>query len=313
MRRLLAAVNARLEAYGERDDASAILDPRALAEAEELWRRAVATSGGTDGVPLEVVRAVAYLRWCRFMELPAGDDAADLDVAIDLFRRAVRLTDHAHPERMRYLVLLSIALQGRFERTAAAADLDAVVAAADDVVASTPPDDPDLAWRLKLLAGCRHTRYEYAGRLDDLETAVTLLRRAVRTATTDDPEWATYLADLAGAYRTRFLRVGDPDDLTAAVDAGRAAVRADHPDLATHRSILGLALLTRFTRSGDPADLDEAISTCSAAAAALAAGPARGALRAQLLDTLTGLDNLRRQHPDLAGRLDALHATLNRY
>ncbi|GAA4468531.1 CHAT domain-containing protein [Phytohabitans houttuyneae] len=318
---LLAAVRARIFAYVQQHDPAAVVAEEAVTQADDLWLAAQRSSEGR--VREEVLFAVAWLHWCRFLALPAGANATALRTAEHLFvelaqvnprrvpdhhQRAAMIVrrlrtlddppalDHAidllhqeHPDRVGRLCLLGVALQIRSERTGNLADLNGAIAAQREALRNMAADHDDRGLCLSNLSNSLRVRYERVGDLADIGEAIRMARMSVEVTPADDPHRAKRLANLGTALLVRFERDGDHGnvaDLNEAIAVDRAAVEVeapDDPDRAGMLSNLGLALQARFDRFEDLSDLDEAITVGRAALDMSAPGQAK---RAELLSSL---------------------------
>jgi CHAT domain len=225
----MGALQARIAVFIDRNDPSEILDEAALAEAAQLWEAAQSEAGG--GTPLDVFSVVAWLHWCRYVALPAGDDQDDYHRAIGLFAALFKVDPARVPEPLHTLL------------------------AADP----SPADGPD-QWARQAVALLKR-----AMAVDDptaLDQAIDLLRRTVAATRPDHPNRAGRLSNLGGALQIRFGGTGVPADLDEAIDSARKAAAAtppDDPNRAAILSNLNSALRAHFGRTGAVADLDEAI------------------------------------------------------
>jgi tetratricopeptide (TPR) repeat protein len=312
---LVATLQERIQRAAQQRDTWAVLDPAAMAEAEELTR------------DRSEVHTLGMLHWFRYLSLPAGEDEADLLTALELFdairevaaeyipeparamlaerqpgieppeahvlsnqamallstddvnaavveralllvRRAIELTGEADPDRPGMLINLNRVLVARFEHSGRRADLDEAVEAARGGIGLVDPADPDRALLLSNLGVALGTRFDRYGDLADLDGAVAAGRAAVGAAAAEHPDRPMYLFNLGLSHTTRFHHVGGTADLDRAVELGGQAidaVRPDSPERNRYQYHLGLALRARFDRFGDPADLDRAIEVGRAA------------------------------------------------
>jgi tetratricopeptide (TPR) repeat protein len=101
---LQARLQARLTRYSE-GDPSQILAPGSRSERRQLYvlMRALQAGGDPD---LESVMTLALTHWCRYLVLPAGEDQADLEIAMDLY--AELLPDHSDLVPKEVLEFLSV-------------------------------------------------------------------------------------------------------------------------------------------------------------------------------------------------------------
>jgi tetratricopeptide (TPR) repeat protein len=199
-----------------------------------------------------------------------GDQDA-LDEAISLIRNVVRASVGDHSRHSASLVLLSFALQVRFQLSGQSADLDEAVEAEREAVAMTPASSPDRAIYVFGLSSALQTRFDRSGQSADEDEAIGALREAIAATPGAGPNRAMYLFSLSDMLRRRFQRSGQPADEDEAIDAGREAIRATSaadPERRSHLNDLGVALQTRFGQRGQLADLDEAIAVEREAVAA---------------------------------------------
>ncbi|CCH17829.1 tetratricopeptide repeat protein [Micromonospora lupini] len=267
--RLIAALTRRIRAF-EQGDPGAVLDRQALIECDELLGRITDADGGD---PFDAMHVVAWLRWCRYLALPEGDDREDLRAAVELFTPIADIDPQAVPEPVRrYLGGLAERSADLGQQALAAFDLLQRVMHSDNpvalnqaiellttAVAATPTDHPNRAAMLSNLSGALQTRFGRTGSSTDLDEAVTAGREAVAATPEDNPIRAMMLSNLSAALQTRFGRTDSSTDLDEAITASREAVAAtptDHPDHAGYLSNLGSALQARFRRTGSSTDLD---------------------------------------------------------
>ncbi|MFF3373814.1 CHAT domain-containing protein [Streptomyces sp. NPDC002680] len=219
-------------------------------------------------------KALARLGRSLYREALGLDDAAALDRAVDLFRRAIAAAGPDHPESGRCRTNLGSALLTRFEWAASPTDLDEAIELSRAAIASTDLDQPDRAVYLSNLGNALLTRFERLGGESDLDAAINAGQEAV-TGWPDHPDHALMMSNLDLALRARAAyldREADLDKMIEAVRNGLATASPDQSGYAGRLSELGGALLARFERSGDPADLDEAVQARRDAVVATAAG-----------------------------------------
>ncbi|MEV4509213.1 CHAT domain-containing protein [Dactylosporangium sp. NPDC049525] len=246
-------------------DPDVVLDPAALVAV-----RALAATAPSDDLDTALVIAVAY--WLRYLQLPEGEDEADLAEAVHWFGRvfphapdqvprslhaglAVELPpagddpDSWSAEAARYLT-------GGAVRTPEV--LDRVIRLLE--AAAGAGADPQRAIYLINLCSAQQSRFAMTGAVEALDAAVRAGTVAVSIA--DVAVRAAAAGNLGNAFRARYEARGSDDDLTAAVEYGRKAITLGAPDdprMAAYRSSLGTALQTRYDRHGDAADLDASI------------------------------------------------------
>jgi hypothetical protein len=205
-------------------------------------------------------------------------DRADLDAAIDLFRRAVAASPDGRP---RDLFSLGSSLAARFRLAGDRADLDAAIDLLRQAVAVAPADHPDRATMLSDLGSALQTRSALLGDPADLGAAIDVGRQAVAASPADDPDRSRYLSAL-GSFLAIRLEAGDLDAAIDLLGQAVAASPADHPDHARYLGFLGAFLGMRFELAGDPADLDAAIDAGRQAVAVEIATPRVRAAAAQI-------------------------------
>lgn len=224
-------LRARISRFVSHRDASGVLAPEALREAEsmlgDLRRGIVVDEDGRihNSLP-DVAHLVGWLHHCRHQALPKESSDQELALALSAFR-VVHTHDPARvPEPLR--PLLPPARAPRPTRYDAL--LDAAGGAATVVfVAAEPAPWGTLATQ----------RWE---------TAVRLLRRAVDAPVSEDRDRADHLALLADALFLGHDRLGRPDHLTEGISAIRRAVRltpVTSPDHAVHAATLARATARR--------------------------------------------------------------------
>jgi tetratricopeptide (TPR) repeat protein len=275
--RLLTALEARLRRFAESGVQSAVLDPVALDQADELWQAAQPSGNDPRALPVEVLTVIAYLHLARFQALPEGQDQDDLRKALGLFSALMeqapeRVPDHIrsflersqqlHPGDAQRLTIQGANAWDEYRRTGSLEALNTAVVAFRDAVGATPLDHPNRATMLSNLAASLGDRFGCVGDSADLDAAVEAAREAVDAILPGDSNLASYLSNLGNALLARYELAGDSVDLDAAVDAGYRAVDTtlpSHPKLAMYLSSLGNSLLTRFEQYHDRQDLDDAI------------------------------------------------------
>ncbi len=92
---LLASLVDRIRAF-EDGDPGPVMAPQALEEAAELFVEASA-DGST---PVEIVRVMAWISWCRYRTRPA-DGQGDLDMALGLFGMVLPVDPDGVPSAVR--------------------------------------------------------------------------------------------------------------------------------------------------------------------------------------------------------------------
>jgi hypothetical protein len=279
---LLAAVEARLERVATTSDPSSVLDPEALREAEQLLQAGAGQPGG-----LQVLDAVGWLYWYRYLALPEGQDQADLETAVRIFAPCFISGAGSPPGSLLPLLAQAVVPMatdqlGEISATKDESQISAAVDVWQRIADATPAGHPQQAEYLSHLGKALFTRFERTGRPVDLDAAISARQRAVDATPADHLERAWHLSDLGFSLRTRAQQTGSAADLDAAITVGQAAVDAappDDPDRAVPLANLGTALCARFAQTGTLADLDQAVLVDQEALDSLPAGhPNRAAV-----------------------------------
>jgi tetratricopeptide (TPR) repeat protein len=263
-----------------RDRIALALDDDGIDEAVAAGREAVATTR-------ESAAELADLRFqlgdTLLVRYQRTRQAADLDEAIEVLRKAVRAEPIAP-----HLAMLSRALRLRFRHTGGLPDLDDAIKTSRRAVEAASPaglvpiGDRDTAAILSDLGLALQNRYGRTDDLADLDDAIAAFGDAVRTAVPGDPDLARYQSNQGSALLARYGRTRAATDLREAIRSSRAAVTAAHDDHAGRPVLLGnlgVALLASGTRLFHRHDLDASISAFGKAIAELPTGhPDRAAL-----------------------------------
>jgi CHAT domain-containing protein/tetratricopeptide (TPR) repeat protein len=163
----------------------------------------------------------------------------DLEVAIDSWQQAVRLTPPDSPDRASILINLGTGLSARYarggnrsgQRGDAESDLEAAIASYQQAMQLTLSDSPDRASRLNNLSTSLHNRYTRGGPRNgqrgaesDLEAAIDSWQQAVQLTPPDSPDRASILNNLGTGLRDRYAQSGQLADLEAAIVSYRQAI-----------------------------------------------------------------------------------------
>ena len=173
---------------------------------------------------LEVLNALGWLHWSRYLASPADPDDADISAAVKFFEPVYRADPDAVPKQVRNT--FDATLPGALQQGAA------------------------------LLQQANGT-----GDLATLNKAIDLLEQAADVTIKDRPDRATALSVLQLALFSRFERTGDPQDLDRAIDLGEKALDAAPGEAATQARLsnaLGAALMCGI-KNRSLSDLSRAI------------------------------------------------------
>ncbi|GAB1641340.1 CHAT domain-containing protein [Krasilnikovia sp. MM14-A1259] len=271
MQKLLTSVRRRSAAYLKRGDPGPVLSKRALTEAGQLLATARAASRHHPISP-QVVRAVAWLHWCRYLSLPTGAGRDDYEVAQGLFATVFRLDPALVPEELRERLAAGQDEAGELGERGAQllvrGDLANAIGLLRRAMEIDGTSHPERHMWLANLGQALQARFADTKLDGDLDEAVRRLEEALAAAPAGHPYRSAYLLNLG-----RTLRLRDRgDDLGAAITRLRAAIDecALQDDAVRARAwclaALGEALHERFVRGQDPVDLDAAIAAWGDAA-----------------------------------------------
>jgi tetratricopeptide (TPR) repeat protein len=284
--RLIAALNHRVKVFAETDDPALVLEQAALEEAAELRRLSTQRVSGQEALPLEEAYVLAYLHWCRYVALPAGQDREDYEASRVLFAALAKVRPALVPEQMRRDLAAEERRAKRIEaycdrqveakslhdRARAARDpaaLDAAIEAQRDAVALIATvDRKGHALALTSLSELLRERLQW--REDgwtpelaaDLDEAIALRRAALAITDPDAPDYGEHLDALADLTWWRYRRSGELRHLDELIEARRSRVAGVEGGDALVSALLDLvkAVDLRIQSSTDRfTDLDEAV------------------------------------------------------
>jgi CHAT domain-containing protein len=184
-------------------------------------------------------------------------DLADLEKALDLARRAVRLAP-AHPKALSnqgFLLKLLYDRIGRLE------DLKASIAAFAAAVENSD-DGAERLSDLNNLASLWHMLYAWTGELDPLERSIEAAREVVEATPHASPRLPIYLSNLAVKLLERYKRIGAIEDLETTIRIfaeGLEEILPESPYQPTFVYNFAIALRNRFAQSKEIGDLNRAI------------------------------------------------------
>ncbi|MGW5728382.1 hypothetical protein [Nocardia beijingensis] len=191
-----------------------------------------------------------------------NDEPIQLDLAIDLLRRARPVLPRDHPAYMMTQADLSAALGIRYRRTHRTADLTDAIVLARTVVSSTSREE-STALDLSNLAILLAARFERTKDRSDLKEALEVSSAAVERGDTADSHHTMFLSNHCSLLLKLYDHDSDVDSLNRAVDFGRRGVKALHASRYRSSQAFGnlaAALGARHQRFGMRADLDDAIA-----------------------------------------------------
>ena len=326
---LIQFIYARLARYSQWQDASDILDEDLRTKAFELLELV-----GQQAVDLQAVAAVACVFWLRSRLLPEGQDEADRQIAVDLYRIIHQVSPQAVPPELRSAVReegpagRAVRVDPKMAYRVLLINLNAALGVGDATKVSTcinvlqrlldamPADHTDRPEIMAILAAGHGGLYQITNDPADLDAEISILQSCTHDSGRTDSDFASQLQLLGDALEQRFRRAGAPADLDAAIRARRrtlALTAAGDPDRETRAYRLGTLLLTRAGRVGHLNDLDEGIEALQAACTTRDKGPDRCPWLYELGNGLLERYNRKYQPADLDAAItaytDALSAT----
>jgi len=183
-----------------------------------------------------------------------------LDISLDAFEEAVKLTPKNHANRADTLSNLSNALHVRFQKTGSEIDLGTAIELGKEAVRETPAENRvDLASNLCSLGNLLTSRYKRpfptGGSVSDFDAAFNCYQEAIKAAPESDPQRSLYCLCLGASFRDRYRLNGLVDDWNGAVKSYRAAANAASSESLRSASlndlnlILTLRLQSEFDKS----------------------------------------------------------------
>ncbi|MEV4993267.1 CHAT domain-containing protein [Streptomyces niveus] len=239
-------------------------DRAAADEAVGVSRAAVAAIGDDPryGWCLSGLAAALLLRYEYTGDVAQLVEAAACERAVIEGMPADRPADH--PDRLRSMNNLGLALRLRYEAVGVDEFLDEAIDIGRAVVAALPADHPLRATALNNLGNALSRKHERDGGMERAPESVTYVRAAVEATPVGHPDRAKWLNNLGMALQTLSNRMGVREPLEEAVTILREAVAAlpdGHPHLAMALGNLGNALSSLFDRTGELRLLREAVAT----------------------------------------------------
>ena len=268
---LLNELRERINQFGAGGKPAIILSEETRKVAARLRESVDDPAGDFD-----VMHALGWFHWARYLALPKGQDQADLTTATQLLIVVYYDDPDSVPDEMRryfdqkyhgvadargWAKAGSEALQQAL-RTRNPAAVDMAINYLGMALPDIPDNHPDFAMNSANLAAALGMRSERTGDPADLTQAIEMAERAVRACSPSHPNRGGYLGNLAAALSIRFARTGSLADLNRLIDVAEQSVAATpdgDPGQAEHLSRLASALQDRYERTGDIGDLNRAI------------------------------------------------------
>jgi hypothetical protein len=185
-----------------------------------------------------------------------------LNVGVEAFDEALKLTPQNHANRPDVLSNMSNALHARFQKTGAISDLKKAIDLGEEAVKATPAENrEDLASYWCSLGNLLTSRFKSSTPASrspsDLDAATRSYQEAVQVALETDPQRSLYLLCLGASFRNLFELNGSVNDWSAAVSAyGEAAKSAPRNDSLRSSSLkdLNLILILRLHKALDKSE-----------------------------------------------------------
>ncbi|KAG0699096.1 CHAT domain-containing protein [Suillus ampliporus] len=207
--------------------------------------------------------ALTNLAWSRLQGY-IYKDLQDIDSTTCLFRDALALRPHGHPDHTLSVYHLTEALSWRYAYQYTTADICECIQLRRIVLELCPPGHRHRPRALDELSRSLNTRFSEQARIDDIDESIQLRREAVSLCPEGHPDHGTYLNNLAfSLIHYRFSHQGKSEDLNEAISLYEEALRlrpVGHKDRDLSLDNLGGALIDSFNQRGDINDLNRAIS-----------------------------------------------------
>jgi tetratricopeptide (TPR) repeat protein len=264
---LRASLRSRVRQFREHQDASAVLDPQASAEAEQLWR---AFQPATPEVEL----AVAELYWCQSLVLPAAEREPAYENALALYTGIFSRDPELVPEELRAQAAAAVRIRRESQqcidaglqllergRLGDGAALTQAVSLFARAVAALPDNNANSAYAMALLAQAVMIRFQRQGDRSDLEGAERSGMAAFYQLSAEHPLKKEVLRLVGATLLDYFEFTGSAEHLNGAVEMLQAAAQGERPGTESFQGImgtLGSALHARFAATGRIEDLEAA-------------------------------------------------------
>jgi hypothetical protein len=162
----------------------------------------------------------------RLQAAIAAHDAEGILAATVVWWRIQAVVPPSAAEWPRAMVMLCVALQGKFEVTGKIADLDDAINAGRRGIAAVPGDAPALGELLASFAAALRTRFSHSGCRSRhyIDEAIAIYRQAIMTIPEGNWRRVRMRSSLCAALHARFMAFQDEADLTETLGAKRNAL-----------------------------------------------------------------------------------------
>ena len=277
---------------------------------DAIWQGRILSSAGsarqrcyrTDGQLDDLDQAVTWYQQAVKCALPASPQLADtldslgsvlhdryrlskqpadLDAAIDAFRRAASASPGSS-QLARSLHNLGIGLRDRYMASEHSEDLDESILVFRQAAELVATDAGRQARYLMDLGCVLRLRAANAKDNADLQEAIEVFRRCVDLTPSDTPGSAGHLLNLCNTLRERYERDGHIEDLDEVISLLQRLITQAEPPAIILLVQLGTDQYRRYEQKGEQADLEAAVGAVRHAAEAAKGGPDSGTLWASL-------------------------------
>ncbi|TFK16623.1 TPR-like protein [Coprinopsis marcescibilis] len=238
-----------------------------LEECISIHREALTSLSSGHPSRSQSLNNLANALWLRFLR---NDDLRDLDgnfedleEAIKLHRKVLKLQLPPHPDRHMSLNGLATELRIRFDHKGNSDDLEQSIAYNREALSLQSPCHPHRCSSLAALGNALRTRFSDKGGIRDIEEAIQVQQEALISRPAPHPDRPDLLNDLATAFSAQYNHSGDFKDLDESILLDREAISlrpTGHVNRAQSISNLANNLGIRFDLKAENfADVEEAL------------------------------------------------------
>jgi hypothetical protein len=224
------AIQARLGEMGESGDPSPASGPDADRQLQRRCAWPPCFSRGMAPIPEGLFPGLALGAMpeatTRLHTAIAAHDAEGILAATVLWQRIQAAIPPSAAEWPWVMVILCVALQGKFEVTGEIADLDDAIDAGRRGIAAVPGGAPALGMQLANLATALRMRFNHSGWRGRhyIDEAIAIYRQAIMTTPEGNPKRAGVLSGLCAALHARSMAFQDEADPAEAILVERDAL-----------------------------------------------------------------------------------------
>ncbi|KAG2106768.1 uncharacterized protein F5147DRAFT_578678 [Suillus discolor] len=199
----------------------------------------------------------------------------DLDRNVQLGREVVSMGPEGNPNRVTYLINLTVSLRSCFDYQGGSHDLDEAISLYEEALPLRPVGHEYHNASSDGLERALLIRFNECYNINDINRAASLFRKALASCSPRRSNRDTKLNNLAAALITRHDKLHAREGLDEVIDLCRKSLlllqQDDHPE--RHRNLfdLSMALCSRFAQTRKRKDVEEAIGLCQDSLVALIA------------------------------------------